>query len=349
MSPWSDGEIIVTRESFIFYTFGYEHPPDKAFSYLKYTPSDLKNLFDLEFVQARWKMDESSLLRPRELYSPQNTAKILEALRRHLPSYIYNCPYNGKELIAVPNRCIKALYKPDEALLRLRGKEDPKPIERVALEWVSLVASASGITIDDFGLHGSLAIGLESPAPDIDIAVYGGNSFRRVKDVVHGLVEEGLMKYLFEDQSDRIRMNKVSYKNEKIVFNAVKKPFEIHEEYGSVKRRAVRSVWFTSSVKSDGEAVFKPARYGIETCTPMNGESALDPEMIPCEVVSMIGRYRDIAKMDQRIEVRGMLEEETNLKYSTRRHRVVVGSGRANEFIRLELTPTSNSFENPLI
>lgn len=346
MSPWLDGEIIVTRENFIFYIFGYEHPLDKAFSYLKYVPSDLKNLFNLEFIQSQWKMGNTILLRPKELYSSQNTAKILEIFKRHFPSYVYNCPYNGKELIAVPSQNIKALCKPDEALLRLRGKKDPKPIERIALEWVTWVASASGIAIDDFGLHGSLAVGLESPAPDIDIAVYGGDNFRKAKDVVHSLVEEGLVEYLYEDQSDRIRMNKVCYKNEKVVFNAVKKPFEIHEEYGSVRRRAVRSVWFKSTVESDDEAVFKPARYEINAYIPMDDESKLDPESIPREVVSMIGRYRDLARRNQRIEVRGMLEEETNLKDSTRRHRVVVGSGKANESIRLKPDTTGNSFEN---
>lgn len=40
MKSYLDGDIIVTKENFIFYTFRYEHPSDKVFTYLKYIPSN---------------------------------------------------------------------------------------------------------------------------------------------------------------------------------------------------------------------------------------------------------------------------------------------------------------------
>ena len=42
MENWKprDGDTFVTKEGFIFYVFGYEHPPNRVFAFLKYIPSE---------------------------------------------------------------------------------------------------------------------------------------------------------------------------------------------------------------------------------------------------------------------------------------------------------------------
>ncbi|MBS7634033.1 hypothetical protein KEJ34_00800 [Candidatus Bathyarchaeota archaeon] len=50
MGCWKpgDGGIVFTKGGFISYTFGYEHPPDRAFAFLKYIP--LRNFIRREII-----------------------------------------------------------------------------------------------------------------------------------------------------------------------------------------------------------------------------------------------------------------------------------------------------------
>ena len=42
MEKWipRDGDTLVTKDNFIFYVFGYTHPEERVFSFLKYIPSN---------------------------------------------------------------------------------------------------------------------------------------------------------------------------------------------------------------------------------------------------------------------------------------------------------------------
>jgi len=39
-----DGDTFVTKDGFIMNTFGYEHPDDRVFAFLKYIPAQYKQL-----------------------------------------------------------------------------------------------------------------------------------------------------------------------------------------------------------------------------------------------------------------------------------------------------------------
>ncbi|KPV65301.1 MAG: hypothetical protein AOA65_0336 [Candidatus Bathyarchaeota archaeon BA1] len=43
----ADGDTFVTKEGFIFNVFGYEHPKNRVFAFLKYIPSNFKTLFQI--------------------------------------------------------------------------------------------------------------------------------------------------------------------------------------------------------------------------------------------------------------------------------------------------------------
>lgn len=44
------GDIVFTREGFIFYTFRHEHPPGRAFAFLKYITSEHASLFPISYI-----------------------------------------------------------------------------------------------------------------------------------------------------------------------------------------------------------------------------------------------------------------------------------------------------------
>jgi len=314
-----DGDIALSKEGLIFYVEGYEHPSDRSFAYLKYVPSRLRALFDLEFLPAEYWLDGLPLVRLARLYSPRTVASTLAAFQKAFPSYLYDCPVNGKRLIAFSDDRVERLFKPEQALAQLLRKNGRSRLEQMAIDWVNLVSGASGVSLDEFGLHGSLCVGLRSPSPDIDIVVFGAENFCKVKAAVGRLCSERQLKYLVENRWDTVRLNKVTFQGEKVVFNAVRKPEEIHERYGAYRRRALKPIRLKAIVTSAREAVFKPAHYEID--------ASRWEEHLPSQVVSMTGEFRDIASAGDEVEVSGVLERETDAATGAETYRVVVGSG----------------------
>lgn len=143
---------------------------------------------------------------------------------------------------------------------------------------------------------------------------------------VSRLVREGVVQYLFEDESDRLRRNKGLFEGKKYVFNAIRKIEEIEEKYGQYRYHALKPLRFRAKIFDDRESNFKPAVYKITDYQPLDGASKLPRGSEPVELVSMIGRYRGIARKDQVLEVAGIHEEVTSVERGSVKYRVVVGS-----------------------
>lgn len=323
-----DGDIALSKEGFIFYLQGYEHPSDRSFAYLKYIPLRYRDLFKLQFVDAEYSLGDVQLVRPVRLYSPEGVCATVAAFERAFPWYLFDCPVNGKRLVAVPDEHVARVFTPHQAMKCALRASTQSRLEELAVDWVKLVCGKTGLSPSDFGLHGSLCVGLTSPSPDVDIVVYGAESFRKVKRAVQTLCLEGELEYLVENPWDRVRLNKVRFRGEKVVFNAVKRLDEIHERYGVYLRRGLRPVSLKAVVSSARESVFKPARYEVEPLGT-GGEGA------PREVVSMTGEFRDVSSVGDEVEVRGLLEQEREVGSGRETYRVVVGSGSSSpEYIR---------------
>jgi len=71
-----DGDTFVTKDGFIMNTFGYEHPDDRVFAFLKYIPAQYKQLFNVEMLTRTWKFGSSELtnqlFRAEKLYTAKN-------------------------------------------------------------------------------------------------------------------------------------------------------------------------------------------------------------------------------------------------------------------------------------
>ncbi len=337
MRAWvpRDGDTFVTRDGFVFYVFGYDHPKSRVLSFLKYIPSKLEPHFPIRFLRQKWKLGEVELARPEKLYTAPNYQKLLETFRSRFSQYVYFCPHLGKEVMSVPLSLIQQIYVPKECLQKLFELKRKDSLQKLALELISFLSIESKVPLDDFGIHGSIALNMHTARSDIDVVVYGSRNFRSLEKAINKLVEEERMKYVFTRRVDRARKHRARYKNELFVYNAVRKVGEMNIRYGNHKYIPKRDVTFSCEVIDDDEAMFRPAIYQIKNYQPLNPASKLTENEVPERVVSMIGYYRNVAKCGQGANVSGMLERVENVETGQTSHQVVIGTGRReDEYIR---------------
>jgi len=327
----ADGDTFVTEEDFIFNVFGYEHPQDRVFAFLKYIPSTLKTLFQIDFLGRTWSHGRLKLFRAEKLYTAQNYQTFLETFRKNFPYYVYCCPFRGKEVISAPLSSIKTVYVPRDCLSLIIEQKRKDGLQRMMLDFVNLVSSESGVAIEDFGVHGSVALNMHTSKSDIDIVVYGAENFRKLESAVERLVEAGKLSYVFSNRLDTARRFKGRYLNKVFMYNAVRKPEEIHSEYGMYRFKPLTLLKFSCTVKDDSEAMFRPAIYQVEDYQPADSASFLPKEKIPRLVVSMIGCYRNVARQGNKIGVAGTLEQVESVDTDEIFHQVVVGTGLSEE------------------
>ncbi|MGC9345678.1 MAG: nucleotidyltransferase domain-containing protein [Candidatus Bathyarchaeales archaeon] len=251
----------------------------------------------------------------------------LETFRNNFPDYVYFCPFRGKEVISTPLNSIEKAYVPRECLRSLTKIKRKDSLQKMTIDFINLLSSESAITIEDFGVHGSIALNMHTPNSDIDIVVYGAQNFRRLEKTICRLVEAGTLNYVFTNRLDVARRYKGRYLDKVFMYNAVRKPEEVNSKYGMYKYSPVAHVKFHCTIRDDNETMFRPAIYKIENYRPTSKSSMLSKDRIPKLVVSMIGCYRNVAKRGDKIEVSGMLERVKNIETGEIFHQVVVGTG----------------------
>lgn len=326
---WSptDGDTFKTKEGLIFNVFGYEHPPNRVFAFLKYVPSALKTLFHVDYLERTWYHENVELFRAEKMYTPQNYQRLVEAFKENLPQYVYFCPYREKEILSAPIGSIRRIYTPKECLRYLIRQERRDSLQQLTLELINLLSINSGVSIVDFGVHGSVALGMHSEKSDIDIVVYGSRNLRRLEEAIDELVKTRTLAYQASTRLDAARRFKGRYRNRIFMYNAVRKPEEISNDCAAFRYSRIDHVRFSCTVDDDSEAMFRPAIYRIAEYQPEDPVSKLAESEIPKTVVSMIGCYRNVARRGDVMRVSGSLERVENLSSGEVFHQVVVGTG----------------------
>jgi hypothetical protein len=311
MVEWlpADGDTLATKDGFIFNTFGYEHPQDRVFAFLKYIPAEFKALFNVQMLERTWKYGDTQLFRAEKLYTAKNYTTFIVAFRKNFPDYVYYCYLRNKELITAPLELIDSVFVPRDRLAALRQVKKPDRLQKLALELLNMISAESNISLDDFGIHGSIALNMHAPESDIDFVVYGTENFRAVEETITRLVNKG-----------RIFM-----------YNAIRKPEEVKTFYGDARFSSIYPVRFQCTVTDDSQAMFRPATYKITNYKPLDAESELLLDKIPDRVVSNIGCYRNVARQGSEIKVAGQLERVEKIKTGAVHYQVVVGTATSEE------------------
>ena len=326
-----DGDTFVTKEGFIFNTLGYEHPEGRVFAFLKYIPSDFQELFNVEMLERTWRFGDKKLFRAEKLYTAANYQSFMETFRKNFPDYLYFCPFRGKELISAPLSRIDQVFVPKDCLQVILNLTKLDPIQKIAVELITLLSKESGVNLRNFGMHGSIALNMHSEESDIDFVVYGSGNFRVVEETIDRLVNAGTLKYIFGNKLDRARKFKGKYQDKIWMFTAARLPNEVVEKYGEYRFVALFPVKFHCKVGDDTEAIFRPAIYGVTDYTPSDAKSDLPKDKIPNRILSNVGCYRNVARSGDKIKVSGTLERVENVKTGAATHQVVVGTATTEE------------------
>jgi len=329
-----DGETLLTKEGFVFYVFGYEHPGNRVFAFLKYIPSSLAHHFPIRFLKQKWRLGDIELSRPQKLYTSQNYQKFVATLRSKFPHYLYCCPFRGKDVLSVPLDHIERVYLPGECLRAIFKKDEKDALQEETVELVSLLSKESEVSVQDFGIHGSVGLDMHSEYSDIDLVVYGSENFKKLEAAVNRLADEGVFSYVCTKKIDYARKHRGRYNDRRFVYNAVKTCEEICAQHGKLKYTPVKNVSFTCVVVDDSENMFRPAVYTIRDYQPDDSASELSEEQVPSKVSSMIGYYRNVARKGDRVKVSGTLERVENVETGAVSYHVVVGTAtREKEYI----------------
>jgi len=217
-------------------------------------------------------------------------------------------------------------------------------LEAMAVELAYLFSTASGVPLEDFGVHGSIALNMHTSKSDIDLVVYGAQNFRKLEKANDKLVNEKKLEYHYRHQLDKLRKHKLQFKGKNLVYTAIRKPEEIAFRYGDHKYSQFKPVAFDCTVTDDSQTMFRPAVYRITNYSPLNPISEIPKDQKPSTVVSMIGLYRNVTRKGEQIEVSGILERVEHVKTGKVHFQVVVGSGTLeDEYIWPKLSVLSLS------
>ena len=326
-----DGDTFVTTDGFIMNTFGYEHPGNQVFAFLKYIPAKYKDMFNVEMLERTWKYNQTELFRAEKLYTAKNYQTFIEAFRKNFPDYLFYDEKRNKEIIAAPLNRIEEVFVPRDRLVWLQNLSERDELQDKALELISLISRESEVALSDMGLHGSLALNMHASHSDIDFVVYGTDNFRRVEVAIEKLVSSSKLTYIVGNRLDAARKFQGRYQGKIYMYNATRQFEEVTVKFGQYKYTPLSSVRFQAVIVSDRETMYRPATYKISGYKPLDSESELPIEKVPMQVVSNIGCYRNIAKQGSEIKVSGRLERVESLIDNQIFYQVVVGTAMSEE------------------
>ena len=301
------------------------------FAFLKYIPAEFKALFNVQMLERSWKYSDTHLFRAEKLYTAKNYKTFIEAFRKNFPDYLYYCHFRNKELITAPLDLIARVFVPRDRLEVLKQVEKPDKLQKLALELLNMLSAESGVSIDNFGIHGSLALNMHAPESDIDFVVYGTKNFRTIEETIARLANTGKLSYVISNRLDAARKFQGRYKGKIFMYNATRTPEEVKTHYGDARFSSIGPVHFRCVISDDTEAIFRPATYKITNYQPLDAESELMLDKIPDRVVSNIGCYRNVARQGSGIKVAGQLERVEEIKTGAIHYQVVVGTATSEE------------------
>ena len=331
-----DRDYLQTEEDFLFCVLGSVHPEDRVFAYLKYVPDPT----------GKWGVKGRKYRRALPFYTMKDLLETFKFLERWPDYLFYSVEWNVK-ISAVPITKIKYHFKPENKVKQLISQESLDRLQRKAVDLIKVISERSGVSVNYFGLTGSILLGIHRDFSDIDVIVYGKYNKEAVKKALISLYnEETYITRLNEQRAKEWCQNKVElypltyreaemilkrrwnkgiFKGTMFSIHPVKIENEVLERYGQRIFKPKGLTKIKATVLDNSESEFLPATYIVENVKVVNGPRVNDIR----EVTSYEGLYGGIAEVGEKILCFGKLEEVSDLNDGFKYHRLLVGSREA--------------------
>ncbi|MGQ9680191.1 MAG: hypothetical protein ACUVV4_05440 [Candidatus Bathyarchaeia archaeon] len=315
-----EGCYLETVDGLLFSVKGHFHPEGLIIAYLRYIPDE----------RGERRRRETSFKR---LYSIYETNEIL---RKLYPQYLNYVKELGLVLQSVPVDRISKVYHPEERLKEIIN-EPKTDLEKTISCFASHLSDDSGVSINSFGISGSVLISLASFSSDIDLIVYGSEASRRVYYALKRIRRRGHWIQPYDEKTvehvvkarwgrtnldlkelKKIEIRKVLHgivDGREYFIRLVKFPEEVETEVSS---KPVGRVMLKGEVSSAEESIYTPCRYRLKDCN-VEGNGNLKV----LELLSFHGRFTEQVQEGDEVEAKGTLE---TVQYPDRiMKRVVLG------------------------
>lgn len=321
-----DRDAIITKEGLIFRVLGYSHPREFFICDAEYASSKI------------FKSDDPSAPRSlgEELFYKFYEDEGWKFIRDRYPKYMILHDMLKKKVIGVSFSDVFTTRKPDEILQELLDRKVDDDLVSAMRSVVDVVSESSNLSLEDFGVFGSLLHGFHHPKlSDIDLVVYGGRNLDGLRKTLHELYESDSVVFRNEFGADQTvksknwkfrhlsfkeyvwhQQRKLTYalfqdqksgRTTKTEFEPVKNWNEICNEYDSRTRiTPIGWIHILAKVQDDHESPFIPSVYRIEPQEICEGpREAMETKRI----VSYMEEFRMQAKEGEIVDVRGNLEK----------------------------------------
>ena len=282
-----DRDFLETREGMLFCVTGYLHPPDKYTAYLKYSPAPM----------GKWKGGGIAYRRELEYYRVDKVADTIAYLEQNYPHYVHYCPVRGIKFSMVPHKYVERYYIPEERLRELL--ESPRDrLEEEVCAFVDEIAAHTGLRREDFGITGSILLGIHNPAfSDIDLLVYGLEEARKIRAMLKegksarirpvagkaleewcaGVVEHFPLSLAEARYLAGRRWNYGFFEGRYFSIHPTRRDEEIKENYGDRVYRERGMARIRAVVADASQTLFTPAVYRVEGVEVIEGAQHAAP------------------------------------------------------------------------
>lgn len=268
----------------------------------------------------------------------------LKTLRKLRQSYVRMDPVIGAEMSCVPLSDVVKHYSCEEAVKRLMAKGARNELEEKALDLITQLSGEAGVKAENFGLTGSLLLGIHHSHSDIDLIVYGGENFWKTLEAVEALGYRGkaeaepfLEKYPIgredaEKLASRVR-HKGVYRGTLFSIHGVRSLEEIEEKYGDRIYQRVGLARARFEILDERESGFTPAVYLVEGEAETKDGGHYPVERLTCYDLSFMALF----KKGDRVEAYGKLEKVRDRRAKRSYYSLLIGSVEAagREYVKL--------------
>ncbi len=311
-----EGFFISSKEKMIFDVKGISHPDDRVIAFVRYIPV---KYFELA------KTDSPTGY--RKLYDLDERYAFL---KKKFPDYLFDDPKGRGSLQGVLKDRIQTIYNP---LLKMKGlvEEDLQKsdkLEKLALELATQIEEYSNVKLENIGISGSILVELHNEKSDIDLVVYGRKNGQAIYQNMPEIFDSCFKVNRYSKTelkslwNQRGQQNQIDYN---LFYNLEKDkqlqgtissrdfytrlvllPDEYYEPYQHTEIRSLGELEIEATIANDELSIFTPCIYYLKEIKIKTKSKTID--CIPNRIFSVRGRYADIAKENDKVNVRGKLE-----------------------------------------